>query len=113
MLYQDNHYDHGNGILSIRQPPVSQATREKAMKNRAGRGRSEGDNDKAPSTSRFHFSKGNYGNIVLVWHGVLIQEAKANLLSIRDCHGLPWGFPGQPAPVPAETHAHSHGCGFS
>ena len=52
------------------------------MKNRAARGGLEGDNDKAPSTSRFHFSKGNYGNIVLAWHSVLIQKAKANLLSI-------------------------------
>ena len=42
----------------------------------------EGDNDKAPSTSRFHFSKGNYGNIVLAWNGILIQKAKANLPSI-------------------------------
>ena len=90
MLYWDDHYDYENGILSIRQLPVSQATREKATKNRAARGRSEGDNDKAPSTSRFHFSKGNYGDIVLVWHGVLIQKAKANLPSIcaQGCKAL-------------------------
>ena len=30
----------------------------------------------------------------------------------RDCHGLPWGFPGQPAPVPQETRTRSQGCGF-
>jgi hypothetical protein len=30
----------------------------------------------------------------------------------RECHGLPWGFPGQPAPVPVETRARSHGHGF-
>ena len=30
----------------------------------------------------------------------------------RDCHGQPWGFFGQPAPVPAETRTHSHRCGF-
>ena len=35
-----------------------------------------------PSTSRFHFSKGNYSNIVLAWHGILIQKAKVNLPSI-------------------------------
>ena len=52
------------------------------MKNGATRGRSEGDNDKVPSTSRFHFSKWNYSNIVLAWHSILIQKAKANLPSI-------------------------------
>ena len=52
------------------------------MKNRAARGRSEGDNDKAPSTSKFHFSKGKYGNIVLAWHGVLVQKAEANFPDI-------------------------------
>ena len=35
-----------------------------------------------PSTSRFHFSKGNYSNIVLAGHGILIQKAKVNLPSI-------------------------------
>jgi hypothetical protein len=30
----------------------------------------------------------------------------------RECRGLPWGFPGQPAPVPVETRTRSHGCGF-
>ena len=52
------------------------------MKNRAARDGSEGDNDKATSTFRFHFSKGNYSNIVLAWHSILIQKAKANLPSI-------------------------------
>jgi hypothetical protein len=52
------------------------------MKNRAARGGSEGDNDKVPSTSKFHFSKGKYGNVVLAWHGVLIQKAKANFQDI-------------------------------
>lgn len=52
------------------------------MKNRAARGGSEGDNEKAPSTSKFHFSKGKYGNVVLAWHGVLIQKAKANFPDI-------------------------------
>jgi hypothetical protein len=37
----------------------------------------------------------------------------SNLLLARECHGLPWGFPGQPAPVPMRTHTHVHGCGFS
>ena len=31
---------------------------------------------------------------------------------IRECHGLPWGFPGQPAPIPVKTHTRIHGCGF-
>jgi hypothetical protein len=52
------------------------------MKNRAKRGGSEGDNDKVPSTSKFHFSKGKYGNVVLAWHGVLIQKAEANFPDI-------------------------------
>lgn len=30
----------------------------------------------------------------------------------RECHGLPWGFPGKPAPAPVETHTRSHGHGF-
>ena len=30
----------------------------------------------------------------------------------RECHGLPWGFPGQPAPVPMETCTRERGCGF-
>ena len=25
-------------------------------------------------------------------------------IKCRECNGLPWGFPGQPAPVPVETH---------
>jgi hypothetical protein len=52
------------------------------MRNRAARGGSEGENDKAPSTSKFHFSKGKYGNVVLAWHGVLVQKAKANFPDI-------------------------------
>jgi hypothetical protein len=35
-----------------------------------------------PSTSKFHFSKGKYGNVVLAWHGALIQKAKANFADI-------------------------------
>ena len=30
----------------------------------------------------------------------------------RECHRLPWGFPGQPAPIPIKTRTHIHGCGF-
>jgi hypothetical protein len=30
-----------------------------------------------PSTSKFHFSKGKYGNVVLAWHGVIIRKAKS------------------------------------
>lgn len=50
------------------------------MKNRAARGGSERDNDKATTSSKFHFSKGKYGTIVLAWHGVL--KAKANFPDI-------------------------------
>ena len=37
-----------------------------------------------------------------------------HLLSRRECHGQPWGFPlaGLPTPVPMETHTHSHGYVF-
>jgi hypothetical protein len=52
------------------------------MRNRATRGGSEGDNDKVPSTSKFHFSKGKYGNVVLAWHGAIIQKAKGNFADI-------------------------------
>ena len=52
------------------------------MKNRATRGGSEGDSDKLPSTSKFHFSKGKYGNVVFAWHGALIQKAEANFADI-------------------------------
>jgi len=71
-----------NGTLSIKQPPISQAAKERAMKNRAARGGSEGEIDKVPCTSKFHFSKGKYGNIVLAWHGVLMKKAEANLPNI-------------------------------
>ena len=30
-------------------------------------------------------------------------------LVTRDCHGQPWGFPGQPAPVPEENRTRGHG----
>ena len=30
----------------------------------------------------------------------------------RECHGQPWGFPGQPAPAPVKTRTRHHGCGF-
>ena len=36
----------------------------------------------APSTSKFHFSKGNYGNVMLAWHGVLICKAESNFWDI-------------------------------
>ena len=41
------------------------------------------------------------------WH-----QADPTKVRIRDCHGQPWGFFGQTAPVPAETRTHSHRCGF-
>ena len=31
----------------------------------------------------------------------------------RECHGLPWGFPGKPTPVPVETRIRVHRCRFS
>ena len=34
-------------------------------------------------------------------------------LKCREWRGLPWGFPGQPAPVPVETRTRERGCGFS
>jgi hypothetical protein len=37
-------------------------------------------------------------------------DAKAQ--TTRECDGLPWGFPGEPAPIPAKTRTRSHGCGF-
>jgi hypothetical protein len=81
-MYRDGHYDYEDGTLSIKQPPVSQAAREKAMKSKAARGVLEGENDKLPCTSKFHFSKGKYGNVVLAWHGVFVHKAKANLPNI-------------------------------
>jgi len=30
----------------------------------------------------------------------------------RDCHGQPWGFPAEPAPVPGKTPTRSKGRGF-
>ena len=33
-------------------------------------------------------------------------------IPVRDCHGLPWGFPGQPTPVPVKTHTPAMGRGF-
>lgn len=71
-----------NGALSLKQPPITQAAKERAMKNRVARGGPEAETDKVPATSKFHFSKGKYGHIVLAWHGVLIQKAKANFPDI-------------------------------
>ena len=34
-------------------------------------------------------------------------------LTTRECDGQPWGFPGQPAPVPVKTRTCVHGYGFS
>ena len=42
---------------------------------------SHSENDKV-CTSKFHFSKGKYGNIVLAWHGVLVQKAEATFQDI-------------------------------
>ena len=81
-MYQDGHYDYEDGTLTIKQPPVSQAVRERAMKIKAARGILEGENNKVPCNSKFHFSKGKYGNVVLAWHSVLIHKAKANLSNI-------------------------------
>ena len=52
------------------------------MRNKAARGVLEGENDKVPCTSKFHFSKGKYGDIVLAWHGVLIHKAMPNFQNI-------------------------------
>ena len=82
-MYQDGHYDYEDGTLTIKQPPVSQAVRERAMKIKAARGILEGENDKVPCNLKFHFSKGKYGNVVLAWHGVLVHKAKANQISVH------------------------------
>ena len=37
---------------------------------------------------------------------------KASQVLVRECGGQPWGFPGQPAPLPVETHTLVQGCGF-
>ena len=33
-------------------------------------------------------------------------------MMFREYNGLPWGFPGQPAPAPVKTRTHSHRQGF-
>ena len=33
-------------------------------------------------------------------------------LSSSECHGFPWGFPGQPVPQPVETCTREQGNGF-
>jgi len=48
-----------------------------------GGSEAQAESDKVPcSTSKFHFSKGKYGNIVLAWHGVLMQKAEASFPNI-------------------------------
>jgi hypothetical protein len=32
--------------------------------------------------------------------------------TLRECRRLPWGFSGQPAPLPAKPHTRSYGYGF-
>ena len=43
---------------------------------------------------------------------MLTYKKLPRLPRYRECEGLPWGFPGQPAPAPVETRTRSHGCGF-
>jgi hypothetical protein len=40
------------------------------------------------------------------------KGSRQTRLEPRECHGQPWGFPGKPAPVPAETLTRGCGCGF-
>ena len=35
------------------------------------------------------------------------------VMASRECDRQPWGFPGQPAPVPMKTCTRVHGYGFS
>ena len=37
------------------------------------------------------------------------EENMIDKIVDRDCHGQPWGFPGQPAPVPEENRTRGHG----
>ena len=75
------------------------------MKTRVARGGSEGNNDKEPCSSKFDFSKGNFGNIMITWHGVLIQKVNTNLPDICNCchkifsaKNVTMGHTNQPAP---------------
>ena len=60
--------------------------------------------------------KGGYGTVYEGnWHGMKVaikQIVNFHPAVSRDCQGLTWGFPGQPAPVPQETRTRSQGCGF-
>ena len=50
--------------------------------------------------------------IVDAFHYKNHSENDSLCRACRDCHEQPWGFFGQPAPIPDETRTHSHGCGF-
>ena len=43
---------------------------------------------------------------------LLPRGALGLALHLREYNGQPWGFFGQPAPVPGKTRTRSHGCGF-
>src|ERR1700678_332326 len=42
-----------------------------------------------------------------------IVSVDFRLVSYREWHGLPWGFSGQPVPVPIRTHTRTQGSGFA
>ena len=43
---------------------------------------------------------------------VVSVRVKDEGVVLRECHGLPWGFPRQPVPVPVKTRTHYQGYGF-
>ncbi len=42
----------------------------------------------------------------------ILMRQIITLQIIRECHGQPWGFPGQPAPIPVKTRTRMQGYGF-
>ena len=54
----------------------------------------------------------DWKNAPRVGRYAISNRIKPSLSPTRGCHGIPWGFPGQPAPVPVETRTRVHGCGF-
>jgi len=43
---------------------------------------------------------------------VILPVSKQQGGACRECHGLPWGFPGEPIPVSVKTHTRGHRYGF-
>jgi hypothetical protein len=50
---------------------------------------------------------------ILLHRSLNLKNSYLRLLpKVREWHGLPWGFPGQPAPLSVETRTRKPGCGF-